>query len=66
VEEGEIMTHKEITDPELRAILANELNIIRKALRTDSDALFWVRLGLDTALRRVQFVQDKKASGDMT
>jgi hypothetical protein len=56
-------THKDITDPELRAILANELNIIRKALRTDSDALFWSRVALDTALRRVQFVQDKKAGG---
>jgi hypothetical protein len=56
------MKHRDIKDKDLRAILANELQIIRKLYRQgvyDEDAKMWLRCGLYTALRRVQFARDK-------
>jgi len=59
-------THKDITDPELRAILANELiifRLIKKRGQTSGDYLLGLRVGFITALRRVQFVRNINASG---
>jgi len=57
-------THKEITNLELRTILANELSITRNLCRMgvyDSDSFFWLRVGLFTLARRIQYAQDNKA-----
>jgi len=54
-------THPEITNPELRAILANEIKISYRLWRKgiyDDDAFLWLRVGLFTFARRVQFTMD--------
>jgi len=53
-------THPDIKDKDLRAILANELLILHKRAKlmyTQSE-LFCIRIGLYTALRRVQFARE--------
>jgi hypothetical protein len=54
-------THTELNDAKLRLILANELLVLRAAMRRggqsmDSDFVYGVRTGLDTAFRRVEDV----------
>lgn len=59
-------THSELTDPTLRLILANELLVLRfqqrqmrnKIAQLSADDLWLIRIGLDTALRRVQDVRE--------
>lgn len=59
-------THPDIRDKDLRTILANELLIIRKVHKRGgvygfySDLVLGIRVGLDTALRRVQFVRESE------
>ena len=59
-------THTELTDPVLRLILANELLVLRaqnkllkpKNMAMTREQLWFVVTGLDTALRRVQDVNE--------
>ena len=59
-------THTELTDPVLRLILANELLVLRaqnkllkaKNMAMKREELWFVVMGLDTALRRVQDVNE--------
>jgi hypothetical protein len=59
-------THTELTDPVLRLILANELLVLRaqnkllklKNMAMTREELWFVVMGLDTALRRVQDVNE--------
>ena len=59
-------THAELTDPALRLILANELLVLRaqnkllklKNIAMTREELWFVVMGLDTALRRVQDVNE--------
>jgi hypothetical protein len=59
-------THSELTDPALRLILANELLVLRaqnkllkpKNMAMTREQLWFVVMGLDTALRRVQDVRE--------
>jgi hypothetical protein len=57
-------THAELTDPALRLILANELLVLRAAMRRggqsmDNDFVYGVRTGLDTFARRMQDVNER-------
>lgn len=52
-------THKGITDPLLRKIMASELLILRRQAKRlgwkrDDDPYFWTIVGFETALRRVE------------
>jgi hypothetical protein len=52
-------THPEITNKRLRAIFANELLVLRRAMKQasqpiGSDWVSGIRLGFETALRRVE------------
>ncbi len=55
-------THTELTDPKLRLILANELLVLRfqikRGMKMTRDDLWLITIGLDTALRRVQDVNE--------
>jgi uncharacterized protein (DUF934 family) len=58
-------THSELTDPHLRAVLANELLILRSAMRRigvsvlQDDFAYGVRTGLDTFARRLQDINKR-------
>jgi ribosome biogenesis protein Nip4 len=57
-------THTELTNPTLRLILANELLVLRAAMRVggqsmDSDFVYGVRTGLDTFARRLEDIQER-------
>lgn len=54
-------THKDITDPKLRAVFANELLILRRSMKDmqtnkQSDLVCGIMLGFETALRRVNHI----------
>jgi hypothetical protein len=59
------MTHKEIRSPHLRAVLANELLVLRSSvwrmrrmgLEMDSDFVYGIRTGLDTFARRLEMIE---------
>lgn len=56
------MTHPEITSPHLRAVLANELLVLRASMRAINEPLtgdyaYGVRTGLDTFARRLQDIE---------
>jgi hypothetical protein len=59
-------THTELTDPELRLILANEILVLRFQMKRmakmklpmSKDTYSSIVMGLDTALRRVQDVRE--------
>ena len=57
------MTNKDITSPELRAILANELLILRRLKKRglSDEYLLGLRVGFITALRRVEYVKGRAA-----
>ena len=55
-------THKSITDPFLRRVMANELLVIRRQIKRmgfsrQTDQYFWLVMGIETALRRVEYAQ---------
>ena len=55
------MTHPDVTNPQARAIFANELLVLRrsmKQIKTDmrSELVCGIRLGLETFARRVSYV----------
>lgn len=55
-------THPELTDPHLRTIFANELIVLRRSMRQidepmKSEWIAGIRMGLETAFRRVQDVE---------
>jgi hypothetical protein len=55
--------HPEITDPVLRQIFAKELWVLRSAMHKtgismQSEWVYGIRLGFETALRRVQAWQE--------
>jgi hypothetical protein len=57
-------THQELTDPQLRAVLARELLVLRASMRRiresmSSDFAYGVRTGLDTFARRMQDVNKR-------
>lgn len=52
-------THKTVKDPVLRQIMARELWVLRRQIRRmgysrESDTYFWLVMGFETALERVQ------------
>lgn len=57
-------THSELTDKHLRAVLANELLVLRHAMRQaggpmTSDFTYGIRSGLDTMARRIQDINER-------
>lgn len=66
------MTHPEIETKPIRAMYSRELRVLDKAywrsLKTKhpltSDYVQWVRIGLDTAFRRVDFLFRDKSPMD--
>lgn len=55
-------THPELTDAYLRCVLANELRVLRRSMRSmnqamNSEEVNGVRVGLDTFARRIQDIQ---------
>jgi hypothetical protein len=57
-------THSELTDPNIRAILANELLVLRRSMRQikssmNDDFTYGIRTGLDTFARRLQDVNER-------
>lgn len=56
-------THPSITDKNLRQIMAIEFAVLKKAMREEGtsmkcDWVYGIRLGFETALRRVQAWQE--------
>ncbi len=55
-------THGDILTPEIRKVFANELLLVRKKLihnkkyPISEEGLFWLRIGLDTAFRRCDWL----------
>lgn len=57
-------THSELTDPHLRAVLANELWVLRASMRSvggsmTDDFTYGIRTGLDTFARRIQDINER-------
>jgi hypothetical protein len=57
-------THSDIKSVYLRSVLANELLVLRGAMRQlhdgmNSDFVYGVRTGLDTFARRLQDIEDR-------
>jgi hypothetical protein len=58
-----VHTHSDLTDKFYRRILANELLVLRRSLRsigesTNTDYAYGVRTGLDTFARRLQAINE--------
>jgi len=55
-------THKSVTDPLLRKIMAHELWVLRSQIKRmgysrSSETYLWIVMGFETALRRVEHAQ---------
>ena len=59
-------THKMITAPELRKLLAQELLAVRKGIKGDYKSEFWrgVRFGLESGFWAMQNAKNKEAKSE--